>query len=49
MSIQGDQSDWYGESPDLPSVVPATSGDEFETSLSSIYKVILNVMACCYI
>lgn len=38
MSIQGDQSDWYGESPDLPSVVPATSGDEFETSLSSIYK-----------
>ena len=38
MSIQR-QSDWYGESPDLPSVVPATSEVEFETSLSSVYKV----------
>jgi len=37
MSIQR-QSDWYGESPDLPSVVPATSEVEFETSLSSVYK-----------
>jgi len=37
MSIQR-QSDWYGESPNLPSVVPATSEVEFETSLSSVYK-----------
>ena len=41
MSIQGDKSDWYGESPNLPSVVPATSEVEFETSLSSVYKVTL--------
>ena len=38
MSVKG-QSDWYGESPDLPSVVPATSEVELETSLSSVYKV----------
>ena len=37
----GDQSDWYGKSPNLPSVVPATSEVEFETSLSSVYKVII--------
>jgi len=37
MSIKR-QSDWYGESPNLPSVVPATSEVEFETSLSSVYK-----------
>jgi len=37
MSVKG-QSDWYGESPDLPSVVPATSEVELETSLSSVYK-----------
>ena len=42
MSIQR-QSDWYGESPNLPSVVPATSEVEFETSLSSVYKVIMSL------
>ena len=36
------QSDWYGESPNLPSVVPATSEVEFETSLSSVYKVMMD-------
>ena len=45
MSVQGDQSDWYGESPNLPSVVPATSEVEFETSLSSVYKVMLWTMS----
>ena len=43
MSIQR-QSDWYGESPNLPSVVPATSEVEFETSLSSVYKVIMSLV-----
>lgn len=42
----GDQSDWYGKSPNLPSVVAATSEGELETSLSSIYKVIICAKMC---
>ena len=44
MSI-GNQGDWYGNSPNLPSLVPATSEAELETSLSSVYKVMRLLIA----